>query len=427
MALIVQKYGGSSVRDTERIKKVAEHIVATRKAGHDVVVVVSAMGGTTDELLGLAQEVTAAPTPRELDMLLTSGERVSNALVAMAIQALDGAACSLTGSQAGVFTNAAHGRARITDMDPGRVRQELDRGAIVLVAGFQGVNRETGDVTTLGRGGSDTTAIALAAALKADTCEIYTDVDGVYTADPRIVPDAGRLDHITYETMQELAACGARVLAPRSVEYARRHGVPVHVRSSYHSRPGTMVCAAREVPAAERPSITGVAHDESGAKITVTGLPDRPAHAARVFRAVTDAGAELDMAVQNASHPADGRTELSFLVPADRCLSVLAALRGQHAEIGFEDICLDQHIGKVSLVGTGMRAQPGVLATFCETLAAAGVNIDIISTSGIRISAVCRAAQLGDAVRALHTAFGLGTPEAPAMVSAEGEEVRART
>ncbi|WP_269856741.1 aspartate kinase [Streptomyces sp. RPT161] len=417
MALIVQKYGGSSVRDTERIKKVAEHIVATRRAGHDVVVVVSAMGDTTDELLGLAGEVTEAPTPRELDMLLTSGERVSNALVAMAIQALGAPACSFSGSQAGVFTTAAHGRARIVDMDTTRVRQQLDRGAIVLVAGFQGVNRESGDITTLGRGGSDTTAIALAAALKADTCEIYTDVDGVYTADPRIVPNARLLEHISYETMQELAACGAKVLALRSVEYARRHGVPVHVRSSYNTRPGTMVSAAREVPPAERPSITGVAHDQSGAKITVTGLPDGPGPAAQVFRVVTGAESELDMAVRDTSHGADGRTELSFLVPADSRLPVVAALREHQEEIGFADISQDERIGKVSLVGTGMRSQPGVIAAFCETLAAAGVNIEIISTSEIRISAVCRAAQLGDAVRALHGAFGLGAPEGVAVAA----------
>ena len=414
MALIVQKSGGSSVHDTERIKKVAEHIVATRRAGHDVVVVVSAMGDTTDELLGLAREVTDIPVPRELDMLLTSGERVSNALVAMAVRALGAPACSMSGSQAGVFTTAAHGRARITGMDTTRVRQQLDRGVIVLVAGFQGVNRETGDVTTLGRGGSDTTAIALAAALKADTCEIYTDVAGVHTADPRIVPDARLLEHVSYETMQELAACGAKVLALRSVEYARRHGVPVHVRSSYRLRPGTMVSAAREVPPAERPSITGVAHDRSGAKVTVTGLPDGPGPAARVFRVVTGAESELDMAVRDTS----GGAGLCFLVPADSRRSVVSALRGHQDEIGFADIWQDEHIGKVSLVGTGMRAQPGVIAAFCETLAAAGVNIEIISTSEIRISAVCQADQLTCAVRALHAAFGLGTPGAAVRTEA---------
>ncbi len=418
MALIVQKYGGSSVRDTERIKKVAEHIVATRRAGHDVVVVVSAMGDTTDELLDLAGQVTDTPTPRELDMLLTSGERVSNALMAMAVQALGAPACSLSGSQAGVFTTAAHGRARIVEVDTSRVRQQLDRGTIVLVAGFQGVNRETGDITTLGRGGSDTTAIALAAALKADSCEIYTDVDGVYTADPRIVPNARPLEHIGYETMQELAACGAKVLAPRSVEYARRHGVPVHVRSSYNSRPGTVVSADREAPPAEQPAITGVAHDRSGAKITVTGLPDGPGPAAQVFRVVTGAESELDMAVRDMTRDAGERTRLSFLVPADTRLSVVAALREHQEEIGFAGVFQDEDIGKVSLVGTAMRSLPGMLAAFCETLAGAGVNIEIISTSQIRVSAVCRAAQLDDAVRALHDAFGLGASEGAAVAAA---------
>ncbi|MFH8789251.1 aspartate kinase [Streptomyces roseoverticillatus] len=411
MALIVQKYGGSSVRTAEHIKRVAERVVATRGQGHDVVVIVSAMGDTTDRLLDLARQVTDLPSPRELDMLLTAGERIANALTAMAIHTLGAEACSLSGPQAGVLTTPAYGKAQIVDVAPRRVRQALDRGMIVLVAGFQGINPETGDITTLGRGGSDTTAIALAAVLKADVCEICTDVDGVYTADPRIVPEARRLEHITYEAMQEMAAGGAKVLAPRSVEYARRCGVPVHVRSSFHTGPGTMVSGSAEDVPTEHGAITGVAHDVSGTKVTVTGVPDRPGTVARIFRAVADAGCEVDMALQNVPSPADGRTDVTFLLPKDSGLAATAALRKVRAETGFAEVHQDDDVAKVSLIGSGMRAHPGVTAAFCEALAGAGVNIEVMSTSEIRISAVCRTARLSEAIRALHGAFGLDTGE----------------
>ncbi|MGW1072067.1 aspartate kinase [Streptomyces sp. NPDC002537] len=407
MALIVQKYGGSSVRSTERIKRVAERVVATRGEGHDVVVVLSAMGDTTDRLLELAREVSDLPSPRELDMLLTAGERMANALAAMAIHTLGADACSLSGPQAGVLTTSAYGRARIVDVAPRRVRQALDRGAIVLVAGFQGLSPETEDITTLGRGGSDTTAIALAAALKADVCEICTDVDGVYTADPRIVPEARRLPHITFEAMREMAASGAKVLALRSVEYARRCGVTVHVRSSCHTGPGTTVSGSADDDRGEHGSITGVAHDVSCAKVAVTGVPDRPGTVARVFRAVADAGCEVDTAVQNVPESADGVRDITFLLPGDGAPAAVAALREIRAGTGFAEVSRDDDVAKVSVIGDGMRARPGATATFCEALAEAGVNIEILSTSEIRISAVCRTARLHDALRALHRAFGL--------------------
>ncbi|MGW2364373.1 aspartate kinase [Streptomyces sp. NPDC001667] len=412
MALIVQKYGGSSVRSTDLIKRVAERVVATRGEGHDVVVVLSAMGDTTDRLLGLAREVSDLPSPRELDMLLTTGERAANALAAMAIHALGADACSLSGPQAGVLTTPAHGKARIVDVVPRRVRQALDRGAIVLVAGFQGLSPETEDITTLGRGGSDTTAIALAAALKADVCEICTDVDGVYTADPRIVPEARRLDHITFEAMREMAASGAKVLALRSVEYARRCGVTVLVRSSSRTGPGTTVSAAPDDGHGEDGAVTGVAHDASCAKVTVTGVPDLPGTVARVFRSVADAGCEVDTAVRNVPGPDGGFTDITFLLPGDGAPAAVAALREIRAETGFTGVDQDNDVAKVSVVGSGMRARPGAAATFCEALAEAGVNIEIMSTSEIRISAVCRTARLHDAIRALHRAFGLDKPGA---------------
>ncbi|MGK4584708.1 aspartate kinase [Kitasatospora sp. HPMI-4] len=411
MSLIVQKYGGSSVQSTERIKQVAEHIVATHEAGHDVVVVVSAMGDTTDELLDLAAELNLKAPPRELDMLLTSGERISNALMAIAINALGSPAHSLSGAQAGIVTTAAHGNARIIDVAPERVREALDRGVIALVAGFQGIDRDSRDITTLGRGGSDTTAVALAAALKADLCEIYTDVDGVYTADPRIVPNARLLEHVTYETMQELAMNGAKVLAARSVEYARRHGVPLHVRSSYSTRPGTMVSGAAEIPCAERSVVTGVAHDASKAKITLTGVPDSPELTARILNLVTAGEAELDLAVKEASRTAPGYTDISLVLSRDDSLAALAVLRQEQVELGFEGVHHEERIGKVSLVGTGLRAQPGVLAACCETLAGAGVGIETISLSDARITALCSADRLPDAVRAWHTAFELGADQ----------------
>ena len=420
MSLIVQKYGGSSVETAERIKRVAERIVATRKAGHDVVVVVSAMGDTTDKFLALAQEVSDDPQPRELDMLLTSGERISNALVAMAISSLGATARSFTGSQAGVITTSVHGRARIIDVTPGRIRQALDAGDIALVAGFQGVAQDTKDITTLGRGGSDTTAVALAAALKADVCEIYTDVDGVFSADPRIVPDAARLDTITYEEMLEMAASGAKVLMLRCVEYARRYHVPVHVRSSYSDRPGTLVTGSMEELSMEQALITGVAHDRSEAKVTVTSVPDHPGVAARIFRTIADAEIDIDMVVQNISRAGDGHTDITFTLPRTDLPRAVAALRARQSEIEFADVVSNDQVGKVSLIGAGMRSHPGVTATFCEALAEAGVNIDIISTSEIRISVLVRDDELDTAVRALHAAFDLGSDEEAVVYAGSG-------
>jgi aspartate kinase len=420
VALIVQKYGGSSVQDAERIKRVAERIVATRKAGNDVVVVVSAMGDTTDNLLDLAKQVSPVPPPRELDMLLTSGERISNALVAMAIDALGAKARSFTGSQAGVITTSTHGKARIIDVTPGRIRKALDNGNIALVAGFQGVSQDTKDITTLGRGGSDTTAVAVAAALGADVCEIYTDVDGVYSADPRIVHDAAKLDTVTYEEMLEMAASGAKVLMLRCVEYARRYNVPVHVRSSYSVKPGTIVTGSMEDHAVEQALLTGVAHDRSEAKVTVTGIPDQPGEAAKIFRTIADAEIDIDMVVQNISASADGRTDITFTAPKADGPKAVAALEARRDEIGFDKIIYNDHVGKVSLIGAGMRSHPGVTATFCEALANAGVNIDIITTSEIRISVLVRDVELDDAVRALHAAFDLGSDEEAVVYAGSG-------
>ncbi len=414
MALIVQKYGGSSVADAERIKRVAERIVAARKTGDDVCVVVSAMGDTTDELLELANQVSPLPPGRELDMLLTSGERISMALLAMAIHNLGYEARSYTGSQAGVITTSSHGRARIIDVTPGRLRTALDEGAIAIVAGFQGVAHDTKDITTLGRGGSDTTAVAVAAALGADVCEIYTDVDGVFSADPRIVPNARQISQITYEEMLELAACGAKVLMLRCVEYARRSGIPIHVRSSYSTRPGTLVTGSMEDLPVEQALITGVAHDRSEAKITIVGVPDEPGEAASIFEAVAAAEANIDMIVQNVSTPAgsdstSGRTtDISFTLPKTDGPTAMAALGKVQEKVGFRDLLYDDHIGKVSLVGAGMRSHPGVAAKFFAALAQAGVNIEMISTSEIRVSVVCRDTDLDVAVRALHDAFDLG-------------------
>ena len=411
MALVVQKYGGSSVQSAERIRKVAERIVTTRNEDNDVVVVVSAMGDTSDELLDLAKAVSPNPPERELDMLLTAGERISSALVAMAIHALGAEARSFSGSQAGVITTSAHGKARIIDVTPGRVREALDQGAVVLVAGFQGVAQDTKDVTTLGRGGSDVTAVALAAALKADVCEIYTDVDGVFTADPRIVPNARRLDTITHEEMLEMAACGARVLMLRCVEYARRNGVTIHVRSSYSNRPGTVVDGSVEDLTVEQAMLTGVAHDRSEAKVTVTGVPDERGKAAQIFRVVADHEINIDMVLQNISHGSTGRTDITFTLPKSLGPTAVAALERAQPEIGFDEVLYDDRIGKVSLIGAGMRSHPGVTATFCEALAEAGINIVIINTSEIRISVLIRDEQLDDAVRAIHQAFELGGDE----------------
>ncbi len=416
MGLVVQKYGGSSVADAERIKRVAERIVATKRGGDDVVVVVSAMGDTTDELIDLARQIVPIPQGREFDMLLTAGERISMALLAMAINSLGYKAESFTGSQAGVLTTSVHGKARIVSITPGRVETSVADGNIAIVAGFQGFSKETMNITTLGRGGSDTTAVALAAALHANICEIYTDVDGVYTADPRIVPNARRLAAVTYEEMLELAASGARVLHLRSVEYGRRYGVPIHVRSSFSGKPGTIVSGSIEEGAVEQAIISGVAHDRSEVKVTVVGVPDKPGEAAAIFRELAAAEINIDMIVQNISTGGTGRTDVSFTLPATDGAAALAALQKVSAAVGFEDLLYDDHIGKLSLVGAGMRSHPGVSATFFSALADAGVNVEMISTSEIRISVVCRDSDLDSAVRAVHDAFELGSDEESAVV-----------
>ena len=420
MTLVVQKYGGSSVADAERIKRVAERIVSARKAGDDVAVVVSAMGDSTDELLDLAHQVSPLPPGREMDMLLTSGERISMALLAMAIHNLGYEARSFTGSQAGVITTSSHGKARIIDVTPGRLQSAIDEGAVAILAGFQGIAQDTKDITTLGRGGSDTTAVALAAALHADQCEIYTDVDGVYTADPRIVSNARKLDRVTYEEMLELAASGAKVLHLRSVEYARRFNMPIHVRSSYSTKPGTFVAGSMEDLPVEQALISGVAHDRSEAKITVLSVPDEPGRAARIFQVVTDAEINIDMIVQNVSTKATGRTDISFTLPKTDGAAAMTALQKMRDEIGFEGLLFDDHIGKVSLVGAGMRSNPGVAAGFFRALSTAGVNIEMISTSEIRVSVVCRDTDLDEAVRALHEAFDLGGDEEAVVYAGTG-------
>jgi aspartate kinase len=371
-------------------------------------------------LLDLASQVSPQPHQRELDMLLTAGERISNALVAMAVHALGVDARSFTGSQAGVITTGAHGRARIIDVTPSRVRDALDQGAVALVAGFQGVAQDTRDVTTLGRGGSDVTAIALAASLRADVCEIYTDVEGVYSADPRIVPDARKLDTITYEEMQEMAVCGARVLMLRCVEYARRNHIAVHVRSSYSRHRGTMVSGSVEDRTMEQAMLTGVAHDRSESKITVTGVPNELGKAAHIFRVIADAELNIDMVLQNISHRDTGRTDVTFTLPKLDGPTAVKALRAMQSRIGFQDVLCDDHVGKVSLIGAGMRSHPGVTARFCEALARAGINIETINTSEIRISVLVRAEQLDDAVRAIHQAFDLGGDEQAVVYAGTG-------
>jgi len=423
VALVVQKYGGSSVADADGIKRVAQRIVASRRAGHSVVVVVSAMGDTTDELVDLANQVTPLPAGRELDMLLTAGERISMALLAMAIANLGLEGRSFTGSQAGVITDSAHGKARIIDVTPGRIRSALDEGAIPIVAGFQGVSQNGKDITTLGRGGSDTTAVALAAALSADVCEIFTDVDGVFTADPRIVPDARRIPRISYEEMLEMAASGAKILMLRCVEYARRYSIPIHVRSSFTSREGTWVTgvariadAETEDEAMEQAIISGVAHDRSEAKITVVGVPDKIGEAARIFRTIAAAGINIDMIVQNVSGVATGRTDISFTLPREDGQAAMASLGELQAEMGFESLRYDDRIGKVSLIGAGMRSHPGVSARLFGALAEAGVNIEMISTSEIRISVVVDENDVPVAVGAAHRAFDLSSGQEEAVV-----------
>jgi aspartate kinase len=418
MGLIVAKFGGSSVADAAGVLRVAKRIVDSKRAGNEVVVVVSAMGDTTDDLIDLAQQVSPNPPGRELDMLLTAGERISMAVLAMAINDLGFEARSYTGSQAGLITDSTHGKARIVDVTPGRIQEALHENAIPIVAGFQGVSQETKDITTLGRGGSDLTAVALAAALYADVCEIYTDVDGIFSADPRIVPQARQVPRITYDEMMELAAAGAKVLHLRCVEYAKRFDLPIHVRSSFSEKEGTFVIAdladqsklkklSKVGAIMEQPIIAGVAHDLGDAKITVVGVPDRPGMAAAIFQAVADAGINMDMIVQNVSVHESGATDVTFTCPRADSVKAELALRRIEKEVGFKDIDTDENIGKISLVGAGMRSHPGVSATFFKAIADAGVNVEMISTSEIRISVVTRAQDAEKAVKAVHTAFGL--------------------
>ncbi|MER5806745.1 aspartate kinase [Streptomyces sp. NPDC002033] len=421
MGLVVQKYGGSSVADAEGIKRVAKRIVDAKKNGHQVVVVVSAMGDTTDELIDLAEQVSPMPAGREFDMLLTAGERISMALLAMAIKNLGHEAQSFTGSQAGVITDSVHNKARIIDVTPGRIRTALDEGNIAIVAGFQGVSADSKDITTLGRGGSDTTAVALAAALDAEVCEIYTDVDGVFTADPRVVKKARKIDWISSEDMLELAASGSKVLLHRCVEYARRYNIPIHVRSSFSGLPGTWV--SNENPnvsqgdeQVEHAIISGVAHDVSEAKITVVGVPDKPGEAAAIFRAIADAEINIDMIVQNVSAASTGLTDISFTLPKTEGHKAIDALEKAKGQIGFDSLRYDDQIGKISLVGAGMKTNPGVTASFFQALSDAGVNIELISTSEIRISVVTRQDDVNEAVRAVHTAFGLDSDSDEAVV-----------
>jgi aspartate kinase len=417
VGIVVQKYGGSSVADADGIKRVAQRIVNTKKAGHDVVVVVSAMGDTTDDLRDLAEQVTPLPPPRELDILLTAGERISMALVAMAISSLGHTAKSFTGSQAGVITDSAHGKAKIIDITPGRIEAAIGEGAIAIVAGFQGVSQDTKDITSLGRGASDTTAVALAAALGADVCEIYSDVDGVFTADPRIVETARKLDRVSTEEMLEMAACGAKILHLRCVEYARRYRMPVHVRSSFSQKEGTWIIPDPEdgTPV-EQAIISGVAHDRSEAKITVVGVPDKVGEAARIFETLAGVEVNLDMVVQNVSAAATGLTDISFTLPRADGNAAMSALAKIQDEIGYDKLLYDDRIGKLSLIGAGMRSHPGVTAKFFSALASAGVNIGMISTSEIRISVIVDEEQVDDAVRAAHTAFDLDADEVEAVV-----------
>ncbi len=407
MPVVVQKYGGTSVADPTRISAVADRVQTARVQGSDVVVVVSAMGQTTDELIRLAAQITDNPPPREMDMLLTAGERISMALLAMALETRGIPAVSYTGSQAGILTDSSHGEARIREITGQRVRDSLGEGKVVIVAGFQGVDPESKEITTLGRGGSDATAVALAAALDADVCEIYTDVDGVFTADPKIVPEAKKLVEISFDEMLELSAGGAGVLMSRSVEFGRRFNIPIHVRSSFHDSEGTWV----KETTMEQAIISGIAHDRSEAKLTINGVPDQPGVAASVFGPLADAGVNVDMIVQNVAH--DGTTDISFTVPRTNIEEAEQITKEMAAKIGARSVDIDTEVGKVSLVGAGMKSHPGVAATTFRALSEAGINIEMISTSTIRISCVVRAEQVEAAVQALHRAFE------PPMVSEE--------
>jgi len=403
MPIVVQKYGGTSVGTTERIRSVADRIVRAREAGNDVVVVVSAMGDSTDELLAMAADITPAPEPRELDMLLTAGERITMSLLAIAVNARGCRAASYTGSQAGIITDTQHGKAKIVEIRPKRILESLQAGNVVILAGFQGLSTEY-DITTLGRGGSDTTAVAMAGALDAEVCEIYTDVAGVFTADPRIEPGARKIDRISYEEMLELAAAGAKVLGLRSVEYARRHGVRLHVRSSFGDEPGTWV-VEDEDGMLESALIRGVALDVEEAKVTLDEVPDRPGVAAAIFKAVAAEGINVDMIVQNVSH--DGRTDLSFTVPRADLPRLEVVVSSIVADIGAMRFQTDDDIAKLSLVGAGMKSNPGVAADMFDALAAEGINIEMISTSSIRISCIIRSADAERAMQTIHRRFGL--------------------
>ncbi|MDH5152829.1 aspartate kinase [Kocuria palustris] len=429
MSLIVQKFGGSSVADAASIRRVARRVVETRDAGNDVVVVVSAMGDTTDELIDLANEVAPKPPAREMDMLLTSGERISMSLLAMAVSAYGAPAQSFTGSQAGMITDGDHGAASLVEVNPERIRESLDQGNIAIVAGFQGVHRATKDITTLGRGGSDTTAVALAAALEADVCEIYSDVDGVFTADPRIAPKAHKLEEISSEEMLEMAANGAKILHLRCVEYARRFGVKLHVRSSFTHHEGTWVIPSpddttvsvhtQEIPL-EQPLIAGIAHDRTQAKITVVGVPDRPGIASGIFRLLADAKVNVDMIVQNVSVSDEKTTDLSVTIPETQGDLAMSMLRAAEEKIGYASLEYNDQVGKLSLVGAGMKSNPGVSFTFFDALAEHDINIDMISTSEVRISVVTAADRLDEAVRAVHSAFGLDSQQVAEVYGGTG-------
>ncbi|SOC55374.1 aspartate kinase [Ornithinimicrobium cerasi] len=422
MALLVMKFGGSSVADAEAVRRVAQRVVATHRAGNQVAVVVSAMGDTTDELLDLAGQIApGTPPEREMDMLLSAGERISMALLAMAIQQLGVSARSYTGAQAGMRTDTAHGRARLLDVQPARVRGTLDEGAVAIVAGFQGISTDD-DITTLGRGGSDTTAVALAAALEADVCEIYTDVDGLYTADPRIVPSARRVTRLTIEETLEMAAHGAKILHLRAVEYARRFTVPLHVRSSFSDKEGTWILVGRPLTedTMEDPIISGIAHDTSLGKVTAVGIPDRPGAAAAVVGAVARAGVSIDMIVQNVSTSDAHTSDISFTIPETDGQVAVAAVRALQEAMGFADVLYTSHVGKLSLIGAGMRSNPSVAHQLFQALADAGVNIEMISTSEIRISVICDQADITDAVRAVHTAFGLDADDEAVVYGGTG-------
>ncbi|MEY4408997.1 MAG: hypothetical protein RLZZ138_248 [Actinomycetota bacterium] len=420
MALIVQKFGGSSVADAEKIKHVAARVLENQAAGHQVCVVVSAMGDTTDELIDLADSVSSRRQSREMDMLLTAGERISMSLLAMAIQEMGGKAKSFTGFQAGISTDNTHGAARIWKIEPTRIRETLDQGEIAIVAGFQGFSFESGDVTTLGRGGSDTTAVALAAALNADVCEIYSDVDGVYTADPRVVPRAHKLSQIDIDSMLELSSSGAKILYIRAVEFARRHQVPLRVRSTFSLDPGTLVYTTKPGDDMEEPVVSGVASDDTQSKITVVGIPDRPGKAAELFQIVAEAGANIDMIVQNVSTTETHLSDISFTLPhADRH-RVVEALKAKQNQVGFQSISYDDEIGKLSIVGAGMKTSSGVSAKLFGALARAGINIEMISTSEIRISVVTRADQLKEATRIVHSAFELDAADTAVVYAGTG-------